>query len=237
MANSSATPKDVMFARLFKDAIAEGLRHGREVYTDTAQAAVWIVGLASAIVVATLANAEARRVLGPQLDVTVASLFICVVSGVAYRLMGVWLAPRVQVHFATALGAMQGYAAGADTVAYPELSETWDRSQIVKQLGEHFEVDYSFLLTYNAPLDECKRIYRSVRARRQAFEDDAAEQVRQVVLAFTDQSELVAPDLHKARRRTRWFKRSAYFGAALFSVCALSFAWALFLIARAVWGA
>lgn len=227
-------PGDVALARAFSEIITEGTRVWRDGYADSAQAAVWLVGLASAALVAVLANAEARRLLGHDLDLTVLLLLTSVLTGISYRLLGLWIAPRVHVHAIELIGAMKGFLAGASIINYPELSEAWTEAEIVERLKTHFDVDRSSLLSSGASLDDCRKSYQRVREITLKYETESVERLRAMLLAYTDQDEQRTPDLRQVRHRARKNRRIGHVGRALFFSCALSLAAGIVLVARAV---
>lgn len=213
---------------------------------DGVQLAVWLVGLSVGLVALLIADAGSE---GAWLGPTATSMAV----GLATATVLFGVLHRVAVYFAQGLAhnhvldfRMDLAMRTADMDFGPrELSEHWDVPEIVSRLKEGFDLDYSFLIEYNVPLEKSRKIYTEIYTQEKKWEQEALDQLVKVVSAFTDlgkeqEAKMTRPrteqDLESRREHARRIKAYEQASNRTFYLTGIAFILTVAVIAIGVLG-
>lgn len=129
----------LVLAKLFRDEAPKIVDHIERAYSDTGQAVVWLVGLASTLLVLAVASPDKVTSIAGTHYVMLCSLLLATIgSGVLYRVLSlVSLSYRrgLMLQFRT---HMAGYVAASDGDQPEPLSDRWNEQEIVHRLRDDF---------------------------------------------------------------------------------------------------
>jgi hypothetical protein len=175
----------IVLATLFRDEAPKILDHIERAYTDTGQAIVWLVGLASTLLVLAVASPDKVTSIARTHYVLLCSLLLATIgSGVLYRvlsLVALSYSRGLMLQFRT---HMAGYVAASDGERLEHLSDKWDEQEIVRRLRDDLGSDYGFLLDHHVPLEGCRAAYQSAYDLWKRQETEGVVAVMAVAAAF-----------------------------------------------------
>jgi hypothetical protein len=229
----------VAIAALYRDGAPKILEHIERAHGDAGQAVVWLVGLASTLLVLAVANPDkVAAIAGPDYVALCGLLLTTVASGVLCRLVALWgLAFGRGVMFN--LGAhMAGYVAGYGLEEPDDLSHRWDEQEIVRRLRDDFGSDYTFLLEHRVPLAGCREAYQGAHDLWKRQQAGGTESMANILAAHFGLSEKKAntlfqsTDLASIRRKAYLFKGLSIAAGVLLVLASASFVAAMYVVAR-----
>lgn len=233
-------------ATALKEGTPKALDEFHRIETDFAQTSMWLVGLASTLLVLRVASPDrVSAVLGHRYHAVTIALMIAIASGVLCRLFNLWLARQVSALAGGFWGLTLGYVSNEGLEIPEPLSEHWDEREIVRRLEADFSgLDYKFLLEYRVPLAGCQEAYRGIYRIWEEQEQATLDAFKKIVAAYagyTDgQTEAMSQPvsdktLARTRRHAMRVRRLGYVGPSLFTISALSFLVAMSLVACGLW--
>jgi hypothetical protein len=164
------TLADVL-AEFFRSIVPEAARRADETRSEHVQTGVWLVGLASAMLALFVSNRDkVAFVSNIEADWIVSLLGFSVLAGVAQRI--VLLIGSAQEYNAR-IGFMSWLRASEISVNLAEpLSQEWSNDEILRRLKEHYELDYTFLLTFPSPEEQLRQAYAQVHSSWEKLDRD-----------------------------------------------------------------
>lgn len=228
----------VAIASLFRDSAPKLLEQVERAHGDAGQTVVWLVGLASTLLVLAVANPDRMfAIAGADYVLLCGLLLTTIVSGVLCRLAAMWgLAWGRGVLFNLAT-YMAGYVAGHHLEQPDDLSDRWDEGEIVRRLRDDFGSDYGFLLQYRVPIAGCREAYQGAHDLWKSQQTEGMNSMGEALAAHLGLSKrrgqmLFEPtDLALIRRRAYFFKGLSIVAGALLTVASVSFVAAMFVVA------
>jgi hypothetical protein len=226
-------------ASLYRDGAPKLLEQIERAHGDAGQAVVWLVGLASTLLVLAVVNPDkVVAIAGPTYRLLCVLLLTTVASGVLCRLLALWaLAFGRGVLFS--LGAyMTGYVAGYGVEQPDDLSDRWDEEEIVRRLRDDFGSDYGFLLDYRVPLQGCRDAYQGAHDLWKRHQSEGVEGVKKVLGAHLGLSDgqaarlFESSDLGSVRTKALLLKALSVIAGLLLVTASASFVAAMYLIAK-----
>lgn len=232
---------------VFRDAVPRILTQLQRVEEDASKAIVWVVGLASTLLVLGLSDAaRVKQLLADDYKFAVACLLTAVIVGVTYRILSLWVSAIRTGLLLRFENYLVGYRATLDSHIPPKLSDSWDVAEIVRRLHVDFGVDYDFLRKYNTPIEECRDAYKSqyelsARLDRSQMETLKAAVAAHNGLTAAEAAALFEPEsgetLRKVHRKAMIVRVLNVFNACFFATAGAAFVTAMVYIARALWRA
>lgn len=175
----------IVLATLFRDEAPRMLDHIDRAYTDTGQAVVWLVGLASTLLVLAVASPDKVNAIARTHYVMLCGLLLATIgSGVLYRVLSVVslsYSRGLMLQFRT---HMAGYVAASDGDRFELLSDRWDEQEIVRRLRDDFGSDYGWLLDHHVPLEGCRAAYQGAYDLWKRQETEGIVEIMAVAAAF-----------------------------------------------------
>ena len=231
-------PVHLLLAALYRDGAPKILEQFERVHGDMGQAVVWLVGLASTLLVLAVANPEkVETIAGTHYVLLCGLLLSTIASGVLCRLLALWalgFGRAVMFH----LGLyMAGYVAGSGHDHAEPLSDQWDEQEIVRRLQDDFGLDYSFLHAYQVPLAEYRKSYKQQYELWEHHEAEGKESMAGLVGAHLGMNEKQAKTLFDStnltsiRTKAYLFKGLSIAAEILLVVASVSFVVAMSLVA------
>ena len=229
----------VAIATLYRDGAPTALEQIERAHGDAGQAVVWLVGLASTLLVLAVANPDKVATIARVHYVALCGLLLATVaSGVLCRLVALWalaFGRGVMVN----LGAhMAGYVTGYGLEQPDDLSDRWDEQEIVRRLRDDFGSDYGFLLEYRVPLVGCREAYQGAYDLWRRQQVESMESMAKIVGAHLGLSEESAKalfettDLASIRIKANLFKGLSIVAGVLLVVASATFVAAMYLVAQ-----
>jgi hypothetical protein len=225
-------------ASIYRDGAPKLLEQIERAHSDAGQAVVWLVGLASTLLVLAVANPDKVAVIaGPSYRLLCMLLLTTVAAGVLCRLLALWaLAFGRGVLFS--LGAhMTGYVAGYGVEQPDDLSDRWDEKEIVRRLRDDFGSDYGFLLNYRVPVQGCREAYQGAHDLWKRHQAEGVEEMRRVLGAHLGLNDrqiarlFESTDLGSVRTKAVLFKVLSVVAGLLLVAASASFVAAMYVIA------
>jgi hypothetical protein len=229
-------------AHLLAKLLADGVRNERENFSrqdsDYAQTAVWLVGLASTLLAATVVDpTKVRSALGMAYGPVISCLWTTIVAGVTYRVVAHLLASNV-LNRAVLLESRFVASVEAYTLKTPDLlSNRWTGEEIVARIHEQFDLDYSFLLKYDTSIEKYREIYLEQYNSFERHSNDFASEHLALYAAAHDLNNdepSATADPEKLRSKAKLINSMSRAAMWLFLVCASAFVASMFLVAAAV---
>ena len=157
----------------------------RESARESVQAATWLVGLASGIV-ALLATKEGAitALNGAARPAVFLLMLLAVMFGVLQRLL-FWIAEQRQLsHFLGLQGYLIGWVAASKAESLPLLSDSWTVQRIVDEIRINFDLDYSFLVEYQSPVEAAREMYNKLCESDERSDRDTLESFAETAMAY-----------------------------------------------------
>jgi hypothetical protein len=234
-----------VLARFLRDWLPSLVRELEESGRETVQIVVWLVGLSSGLIALAAVNPRLLGALSSGARVTLLGLLAAVVAlGVVQRV--VYLLAETSRR--SLWRGLQGYLwAQTDETALPfALLESWDRGQLVERLEKDFDLDYKFLIEYDAPIQKCREIYIGVYERWQKGENEALKQFAELLAAYSGKDRPMemtiggqttrTADLDHIRKSGKAVNRLEFLSTGLYLATAAAFVTALLLLAHGLAG-
>ena len=232
---------------VFRDAVPRILAQLQRIEEDASKAIVWVVGLASTLLVLGLSDAaRVKQLLADDYKLAVACLLTAVIVGVTCRILSLWVGAIRTGLLLRFENYLVGYRAAQDSHIPAKLSDSWDVAEIVRRLHVDFGVDYEYLLKYNTPIEECRNAYRSEYERSSRFDQNQMESLKAAVaahngLTITETAALFESEsgtaLRKVHRKATFVRVLNAFNACFFAITGAAFVTAMVYVARALWRA
>ena len=231
-------------AAVMREWIPAIAKQSEEAGREAVQTVVWLVGLASGLITLLAVNSGiVTSITTGQRRALIVALSVTITCGVLQRI-AYQLAEQKQRNLWLGL---QGYLVGYEQqLEEPdELSERWDRNEIVLRLTRDFNLDLSALNEFNIPIDFYRNVYNNHVEGWHRYQSERLQRLGQVIAAYLGLSEEQGAkilqidqssnnDLSEVRKKAssiRWLLRVAFF---LFAGTCVSFLAALLLLAYAI---
>ncbi|OQW37786.1 MAG: hypothetical protein A4E19_12235 [Nitrospira sp. SG-bin1] len=231
-------PVHLVLAALYRDGAPKILEQFERAHGDLGQAVVWLVGLASTLLVLAVANPEkVETIAGAHYVLLCGLLLSTIASGVLCRLLALWALGFGRGVMFNLGSHMAGYVTGYGFDHVEPLSDQWDEQEIVRRLQDDFGLDYSFLHAYQVPLAEYRNSYKRQYELWEHHEADGKESMAVLVGAHLGMSEKKAKrlfeptNLTSIRTKAYLFKGLSIAAEVLLVVASASFVAAMFLVA------
>jgi len=229
---------------LFRDSVPSLREQTMEIGRETVQVVVWLVGLASALLVLAATNRALLSGLSQTGRSVATGLFVGVaVFGVLQRLVYHITEAKQRLLF----HGLHAHLAGltSDIEEPLALHDVWDRATIIKQLSRGFDLQYDFLDQYDVPIEKCREIYSEHYTKWQSFEAQKLNHFGELLAAFSGKAkgkgrELLGLDtgggdyLERVRRKGMSVKRWTIASYVLFYACCMCFVAGLTIIGWAL---
>jgi len=220
-------------AEIFKEVYPPLVREFEQTERESVQTVVWLVGLSAgalALVVANLNRLPFSTVDGTR--ALVLFLVATIAFGACQRIFHHW-AGRLRHDLIHELyGFLLGYT--ADLAIPTELSEDWDEIEIVRRLQSDFDLDCTFLLEYQVPLEGCRKAYQAQYDISKDYIETTTHSLGETIAAYTGlseeqgrsmfslfrKSEIGLEDVRRRSRKARTFQTISLF---LFAATGTSF--------------
>jgi hypothetical protein len=187
------TPLDT-YLEFFRDVVPTITREVNEHSRESVQTLVWLAGLGVALL--TFSGAYPRSLSA--LTQSQKHLYI----GLLVSVVILAVVQRVLHHIAEGLQrnhlyGMRGALFAITGMATPpqELFEGWNCAEIVAAIKTEFDVDYSFLLTPNQSVDECRKAYRAQYDLWHSQQEDRAKSIGRLIGAYLGKGEKSSEDI------------------------------------------
>jgi hypothetical protein len=226
--------------QLLRDSIPLSKQEYEKTSKETVQMVVWTVTLATGLL--SLAALNSRFLAGlsqSALRAEIALLLSTIFFGVLQRV----LQHLFDQFFRSHLLGLYTYLVGAsvDTATPPAPDLMVDCDKVIAALRDHFQLDYSFLKTYNVPLAGCQEAYKTQYDFWRTSQENATKSTLELVAAYTGQptswvERIMAnspTDLEAIRKKTRWLTGLGWSAFAVFVLTALGFLGAMLVLG---WG-
>ena len=200
-------PGSHRFIEVFAEALPAMEARLRESARESMQASTWLVGLASGMVALLAANQGVVSALTRTERLVVLLLMLsCVTVGVLQRLL-FWIAEQRHLnHFVGLQGYLIGYIAASNAQAPPILNPDWSVAQIVNHIKTYFDVDYSFLIEYQSPIEAARETYVGLYELEDKLDQEVLDKFEETAMAYAGRPkpQTQAPDsLDEIRREGR----------------------------------
>ncbi len=232
-------------AAMFRDVLPKELDEFHRGEADVAQTSMWLVGLASTMLLFCAANpSKVDQIFFGLTRFGVAFLMVTVVAGVLNRLLRVWVGRRISRSLRHLHGHFAGFMAAEHIEEPDELSDRWTREEIVLRLRETFDVDYGWLEKYNVALPDCQQCYRDQYSIWERFNGQRLEGIKKILAAYMGLSncqveKMFGPttdaDLAKSKCAARFSSLLWMLSMGLFLIAACAFLLAVTLFSRGLW--
>lgn len=228
----------ISVAALYRDFVPKALELIERAHHDVGQAVVWLVGLASTLLVLAVANPEKLQALAPRHYALLSGLLLAtVVSGVASRLVALLAIAYGRGVLFGLSAQLAGYVEGWSLEPPDDVSDTWTSAEIVERIARFSGADYGWLLEHNVSLEGCRRAYTGAHELWVRQESESLGRLQQVLGAhfgFNEEKSarlFDATDLAAARRKARLSQGLALVSGILLVVSAMAFVAAMSLVA------
>jgi hypothetical protein len=256
-------PTVVRLASAAAEKAAVELEQRRLHLTETNQATVWLVGLASTLLALTVASPDrVRNVVGSAYATVSILLLVTVIGGATVRVAAVWIAYFSEIELSELRLGLSGLGSTIlDTQGPMKLAMHWTEADIVAKFQSNFDSDYSFLLKYQTPLDECRKLYEEAYERHKQDEHELILLLARGIGAFYGWTDLAIRDWAAARvaravgetegtesqqerldkalaavsRASRWLSRARVAHHIVFTMSAVAFVAAMYFVARGLY--
>jgi hypothetical protein len=229
-----AESRDAVIAKFYCNLVPELETEWHGLAQASVHVGTWLVGLATGLIALLVGIGDARSLVGTTtLQWAIGLLSVVVVLGVVQRAL-FHLAQRLRWPILVGLrGNLLGYT---DRSAYAsELSQYWDKDEIVRRLRDDLGMDYDWLLEPPISLERARDAYNSHLAIHKKYEDEGLAHLAQLMTAhtgmpaeaeanyFSSKPEDIPQIRRKAMRVNQLFFAAevAYAGAALCFVAAV----------------
>ncbi|MGE0645824.1 MAG: hypothetical protein AB7P24_19375 [Nitrospira sp.] len=171
------------FYEIFRTFLPSLSRDVAESGRETVQVIVWLVGLSTALLGLVVTNHVSLNGLSSIGRSLTSLLFVGVaVLGVLQRMV-------FHVYdgkFRELVLHMQGHLAGLTSDIDPiiPLQDSWDRSAIIRQLRQSFNLECEYLDQYDVPIDKCREIYSNHYRIIMSSEGQALQDFGELLAAF-----------------------------------------------------
>lgn len=217
------------------EALPKASEHLERTASDLSQVVIWLVGLASSLLVLAVANPDRVMAIAGRDYQRLCSLLLAVVAcGVLCRVLSLWSAAIGRMQIFNLGLHLAGFLAGLGLERPDELDTCWDRAEIVARLRAFSGEDWDFLLKETVPIETCRKVYGVARGGWQDREKRGLAELTSVVAAFSGEKvkDDKAIDYDVIRWKTIVGRIVAIACGLLFLAMACAFVAAMFLVAR-----
>lgn len=173
---------DEIFAKYIIDLLPEAERDYLRLSSSSVEVSVWLVGLATGVVVLLMSNSTSKEILEPwayQGGVIIFSLVV--LCGVTQRII-FHIAELKKWPLSQSLrGCLIGYTDNVRTAS--ELQEFWTVEDIVNRLRDDFGVNYEYLLENEISLARAREAYISQMEIHRKFEEKGLATLSEIICA------------------------------------------------------
>lgn len=225
-------------ATVYRDFVPKALELVERAHNDVGQVVVWLVGLASTLLVLAVANPEKVQAIAQGNYAVLSGLLLATVaSGVASRLVALGAIAYGRGALFGLTAHLAGYVEGWSLEQPDDLSEAWTATEIVERIGRFFGSDYGWLIEQQVSIEGCRRTYTGAHELWVRQEQESMTRLQQILgahLGLSDEAAAKlfdATDLASTRRKARVARVSAIVSGILLAVSAAAFVGAMYVVA------
>lgn len=229
-------------AAYLRDILPRLQEQAEAVGRETVQITIWLVGLAAAFITFLLASPTLLAKLGETHTAAVVSLLSLVVAfGVFHRVVYLLAEHRQRTMWHGLAGHLIGYT--SDHGEPPPLETDWSRDDVIRALQDHFELDYGFLATLDASLEQSHAAYRAQYDMWKTSDTSDLEKLGVYVGAYSGMNEasakglfLTQEDIAHTRKKGAATSRLHTVAVGLFLTASAAFVAAVLTVAARIVG-